>query len=188
MIKFLTDRFKLSPNEAGLMASCFQTKAYQKGDKLLNLGEISNRIGFIEKGLVKCTLVGKSKAVVDDFVFENQFVANYHSFLTRTPSKKELVCLQDSVISTAHRTSLEALGEKFGFMEGIARMIAEELFISTHQKLENIRLLSAEDRYLNLFESHQNLLQEIPLYELASYLNVSPETVSRIRNSIKNRS
>ena len=188
MIKFLTDSFDISPEEAEILSSCFLSKEYKKGDKFLKLGEVSNKIGFIEKGLMKCVLIGSSKEVVDDFVFERQFVANYHSFLTKTKSKKELVCMKNSTVRIAHRNQLEELGERHPFMERIARLISESLFISTHQKLENIRLLSAEERYLQLFESNREILQEIPQYEIASYLNVSPETVSRIRNSLKNRS
>ena len=188
MIKYLTEQFDISQVEAELLASCFCLKVYEKGHPFLKAGEVSHRIGFIDSGLVKCVLIKESKELVDDFVFENQFIANYHSFLTRTASTKALVCMKQSQIRVADRAQLEALGEKHPFMERVARLIAEGLFISTHQKLENIRLLTAEERYLKLFHSNKKLFQDIPQYEIASYLNVSPETVSRIRNSLKNRS
>lgn len=88
----------------------------------------------------------------------------------------------------ASRTQLEELGKKHPFLEKMARLIAESLFIATHQKLESLKLLTAEERYLQLVKTNNKALQEIPQYEIASYLNVSPETVSRIRSSIKNRS
>ena len=188
MIKFLTESFDLSTEEAQVLSSCFQTKAFTKGQRFLSLGDVSHHIGFVERGLVKCTLIGRSKEVIDDFVFENQFVANYHSFLTQTPSTKELVCIKDSTIRMASRTQLEELGKKHPFLEKMARLIAESLFIATHQKLESLKLLTAEERYLQLVKTNNKALQEIPQYEIASYLNVSPETVSRIRSSIKNRS
>ncbi|MEO1451316.1 MAG: Crp/Fnr family transcriptional regulator, partial [Bacteroidota bacterium] len=66
----------------------------------------------------------------------------------------------------------------------MARQIAERLFISTHEKLEDLRLLSAEERYRKLLRTNGDLLHRIPQYEIASYLNVRPETVSRIRKSL----
>ena len=188
MIRFLTESFNISSEEAEILSTCFQVRKFKKGDAFLRLGEISNRVGFIEEGMLKCAMVSNGKEVIDDFVFEHQFVANYHSFLTQTPSGKALVCMKDSTIRVAYRHQLEELGERHLFMERIARLIAEGLFINTHQKLEDIRLLSAEERYLKMLKSSKEMIRELPQYEIASYLNVSPETVSRIRNSIKSRS
>ncbi|MDN5204548.1 Crp/Fnr family transcriptional regulator [Fulvivirgaceae bacterium BMA10] len=184
MNKFLIDNFRISPHEAELFSSCFQVKAYSKGEKFIEYGKVSQKIGFVEKGLLKCVSIGNRKEVIDDFVFENQFVANYYSFLTKNESTKEIICMNDSVIRITTRNQIEELGKKHSFMEQMARNIAEKLFISTHQKLEDIRLLSAEERYLKLLNSNSNIMNEIPQYEIASYLNVSPETVSRIRKKL----
>ena len=184
MQNFLIDNFKISPQEAELFVACFHPKSYLKGDKFISVGEVSNKIGFLEKGMLKCVLIGNEREVIDDFVFEKQFVANYHSFLTKKESTKEIVCMTDARISIANREKIEELGRKFSFVEKVARLITEKLFIVTHQKLEDLRILSAEERYLKLLKTNARLLSEIPQYEVASYLNVSPETVSRIRRKL----
>lgn len=184
MQNFLINNFKISPHEAELFVACFQPKNYLKGDTFIRVGEVSHKIGFVEKGMLKCVLIGSDKEVIDDFVFENQFVANYHSFLTKKESTKEIVCMTDAKISITNREKIEALGQKYSFVEKVARLITEKLFVATHQKLEDLRILSAEERYLKLLKTNAKLLSKIPQYEIASYLNVSPETVSRIRRKL----
>lgn len=188
MENFLIKNFKISQSDAELFSASFEKINLIKGENFIVYGKVSNRIGFVEKGLLKCTLIGSEKSVVDDFVFENQFVANYYSFLRQEGSNKEIICLKDSILRIITRKKLEELANKHSFVEKIARQVAEQLFISTAKKLEDIRLLSAEERYLKLLQINRRITEEIPQYEIASYLNISPETVSRIRNKITLRS
>ena len=184
MIKILTDTFNISEEEATLFFSCFEDVKLLKGDKFLTTGKVSTKVGFVKSGILKCSLIGKHKEVVDDFIFENQFVANYSSFLTKKTSTKEIVCLTDCELWVASKSKIEALGSQYSFMAQMAQKIAEQLFIATHQKLENLRLLSAKERYSLLLKTNTKLLQKIPQYEIASYLNVTPETVSRIKKEL----
>jgi CRP-like cAMP-binding protein len=188
MKNFLVEKFKISESEAELFSTSFEKMDLIKGEKFIDFGKVSNKIGFVETGLLKCTLIGSEKSFVDDFVFQNQFAANYYSFLKQEASNKEIICLKNSVLSVISRNKLEKLAEKYPFVEKIARQVSEQLFISTAQKLEDMRLLSAEERYSKLLKINRRITQEIPQYEIASYLNISPETVSRIRNKITIRS
>lgn len=184
MKNFLVERFKISESEAEIFSASFEKINLIKGEIFVDFGKVSNKVGFVETGLLKCSLIGSEKSFVDDFVFENQFVANYYSFLKQEKSNKEIICLKNSVLSVVTRNKLEKLAEKYPFVEKIARQVSEQLFISTAKKLEDIRLLNAEERYLKLVKINRRITTEIPQYEIASYLNVSPETVSRIRNKI----
>lgn len=184
MEAFLKKAFNLTDNETSVFSSAFTEISLNKGDIFIEEGKVSNTIGFVEDGIMKCSLIGLNKEVIDDFVFENQFVANYYSFLTQTPSTKEIVCLSNVIVKVANRGKLEQLGKEYSFFERVARIITEGLFISTHKKLDNLRLLSAEERYNNLIASRPEFFNKLPQYEIASYLNVSPETISRIRKNI----
>lgn len=186
MKNFLVESFNITEKEATIFSESFERIDLKKGETFISCGKVSNRIGFLEKGLLKCTMIGEKKSVIDDFVFENQFVANYHSFLTQQESNKEISCLNDSVIKIITRDKLKFLGYNHKFVEQIARQVSETLFISTSKKLQEIKLLNAEERYLNLIKNRKRIIEEIPQYEIASYLNVSPETVSRIRKKISN--
>jgi len=188
MKQFLINTFKISASNAELFSASFKKLELTKGEIFIPYGEISYNIGFVEKGLLKCTLIGREKSVIDDFVFENQFVANYYSFLKQEESNKEIVTLKTSTLKVITRNQLEELANKHSFIESIARQVSEQLFISTAKKLEDIKLLSAEERYLKLMQINKRITEDIPQYEIASFLSVSPETVSRIRNKITLRS
>ncbi|NJB72141.1 CRP-like cAMP-binding protein [Saonia flava] len=182
MKNFLINNFEISESDAEVFSASFERIDLIKGEKFVDFGKVSNRIGFVEKGLLKCTLIGNDKSVIDDFVFENQFVANYYSFLRQKKSNKEIVCLKNSKLRIITRKKLDELANKHSFIKKIARQVSEQLFISTAKKLEDFRLLNAEERYSKLVKMNKRFITEIPQYEIASYLNVSPETVSRIRN------
>jgi len=181
MIPFLIDNFKLTAEEANAFSASFYAKEYVKGDVFIPYGKTCNRIGFVKKGILKCVTVGKNKEVIDDFAFNNQFVTNYYSFLTNTTSTKNIICLDYCSLLVIDRAQLHELSKKHSFVAQIARMVTEKLYLSMHQKLNDLRLLSAEERYKKLFKNNKKLITEIPQYDIASYLNVSPETVSRIR-------
>ncbi len=188
MKNWLIQTFNISESDAEVFSASFEKVTLVKGEKFIPYGKVNNKIGFVEKGLLKCTLIGANKTLVDDFVFENQFVANYYSFLKEEVSNKDITCLKDSVLRVITRKQLNELANKHPFVEKMARQIAEELFTSTAEKLEDVKLLSAEERYIKLLKIYKRNIDEIPQYEIASYLNISPETVSRIRRKISLRS
>ena len=188
MKQILIDTFNLIEAEAELFVNSFERISLLKGEPFIAHGKVCDKVGFVEKGLLKCTLIGQNKSVIDDFVFENQFVANHYSFLKQKPSNKEIICLEDSVLKIISRQKLNELSNKYPFVEIMARRVSEQLFLSTAEKLENMRLLSAEERYLRLLELNKQIFEKVPQYEIASYLNVSPETISRIRNKVASRS
>ena len=187
MNSFLIKTFKISEKEAELFSSCFEKKTLNPGEKFLSYGKKSNEIGFVEEGLLKCILIEGEKSVIDDFAFAGNFVANYYSFLKNEPSDKDIICVKKSTLRITTREKLAEFDLKNLFTIDLARIVAEKLFIITHEKCKDLRLLNAEERYLKLLKTNEKITKEIPQYEIASYLNVSPETVSRIRKKIVER-
>lgn len=188
MESFLINTFKISEKEATLFSACFEKKVLNPGEKFVRFGKKNNEIGFVEEGLLKCILIKDEKSVIDDFAFPGNFVANYYSFLKNEPSNKDIICLKKSILRITTRKKLAEFDKKNPFTIDLARKVAEKLFLSTHEKWADLRLLNAEERYLKLIRTNEKITSEIPQYEIASYLNVSPETVSRIRRKIVKRS
>lgn len=184
MKNYVINTFKLNPQEAHIYCSAFSQRKYLKNEEFIGLGTVCHKVGFVEKGSLKCVFAKDGHEAVDDFVFENQFVSNYYSFLTESPSTKRIICLEDTIIWVTTREKLYQIGEKHSFLRDMARQTAELLFLSVHRKFESLRMESPESRYIKLLNSDRNLINKVPLYEIASYLNVSPETVSRIRKRI----
>ncbi len=181
MNQFLINTFQITEDEAQILSSSFHVKNYLKGEVYIKSGEVCNHIGFVKKGTLKSILVGKQKELIDHFIFENQFVSDYRSYLSKKESIKTITCLENCTILDISRERLDKLARQYDFVKNIEKKVAEKLYTLTEEKLNDLRLLSAKERYLKLLRSNKKVMCKIPQYEIASYLNISPETVSRIR-------
>lgn len=184
MVRSLIDQFDLTKEEAQDFAALFQPLNLSKGERFITDGEICNKVGYVEEGVLKCIYVKEEEEIVDEFVFPETLVTCYHSFLTDTPSKKAIVGLSDCRLLVATKKDIEAFAARHSFVETLSRKITEQHFLAVHEKLARFRLEDATTRYLKLQQRSPRLILQLPQYEIASYLNISPETLSRIRNKL----
>jgi len=173
--------FKLSKEQASIFLSAFTRKELKKNDVFMREGENCNKIGLIEKGLMKCVFNKNGNEIIFEFAFENNFISDYYSFVTNTPSAKEIRCIEDTTVYVITRESLEKLGREHSYMESMSRQMNEKLFLRTHDRLKSFLLDTAFERYGKLIAERPDLAKRIPQYLIASYLKVKPETISRIR-------
>lgn len=161
----------------------FKREKYDKGDFLVKEGFKSNKIAFIEKGLFRLYYLidGEEKTML--FFSEGQFVADYFSFITQTPSIRPVEALEDSIVFSISYKNLHKL-YKYKNWETIGRIMAEKAYV--YSVLEANRLLhdNFETRYVNFIKENPELNQRVPQYMIASYLKMSPETLSRIKKRI----
>ena len=180
----LASLFNLSAEEANIFLSKFHRTQLRRDEVFVEEGKICNKIGLIEKGLMKCIYNNKGRETVFEFAFENNFISDYYSFVTNTPAEKEIRCLEDTTVYVASREDLERVGREHSFIGRMSREMNERLFLRMHHRLKSMLLDSAVERYQKLLAERQDLVQRIPQYLIASYLNVTPETISRIRRKI----
>lgn len=121
---------------------------------------------------------------IDEFSFENDFITDYLSILTHAPADKDIICLEDCEILVVEIQKLNNLYSQDPIFERIGRLMAEGLFINWHLKAKSLSMDNAETRYKNLVTMRPDLPQRVPQYLVASYLNISPETLSRIRKKM----
>lgn len=179
--------FKLSEEEASIFLSEFSKVELNKNDIFADKGKICNEIGLIKKGLMKCVYYKNGSEVVFEFAYESSFIADYYSFVTNIPSEKEIRCLEDTTLYVINRQDLEKLARTYPFIQKINRKMNENLFLKTHNRLTSFLLQTPSERYQRLITERQDLAQRIPQYLIASYLNVKPETISRIRKRIASK-
>ena len=187
LLKFLTEQLNLDNKNAVEFSRHFQIKKLNKGDYFLRNGNYCNEIAFINTGAMYCVYNKNGIAKIDEFSFENEFITDYRNILLKKPSDKDIICLEDCELSIVHTQILENTLVKNPAFERIGRLIAEGLFINYNLKAKSLFLDDAETRYLNLLSQKPNLPQRVPQYLVASYLNISPETLSRIRRKISKR-
>jgi CRP-like cAMP-binding protein len=122
------------------------------------------------------------KAEVTTHIFvDGSFVADYYSYLTATPSRQSIRAVEDCALVVADRRAVSRLYESVPVWERLGRMIVEEVYLCAHERTESFLHDAPEQRYLKLAETQTGLLARVPQYVIASYLGITPETLSRIR-------
>jgi CRP-like cAMP-binding protein len=115
---------------------------------------------------------------------ENELATSTESFITQTPSSISIQALEDVVLLTISYTRLQELYGQSSFWQKVGRILAEKEFISTQHTLWRNYPIPATEKYLILLKENPGIINRIPLHYIASYLNIKPETLSRIRKKI----
>tara|TARA_R110002049_G_scaffold33375_4_gene109752 strand:- start:5709 stop:6293 length:585 start_codon:yes stop_codon:yes gene_type:complete len=151
----------------------------------LREGHVCKQMAFIEKGELRMFYITeRGKEINVEFFLENDFVASYQSFLSQAKSKYYIQALSDcELVTISHRTLQNAYANSL-YWQKFGRIIAEKVFTLAELRTEGLLFYNAEQRYLNLLKNRPNIFKKIPLYHIASYLGIEPESLSRLRKTL----
>lgn len=166
------------------MEQLFTPATLKKGDFLALQGVTCTTVAFISSGMFRffSTVDGDEKT--HDFAFPDSFITAYTSLLEQKPSDMSIQALSTAQLLTISRKELYRLYDKHPTFERIGRIFAEQAFLNSRTHLLSILHDDAETRYQKLITRAPQIIQSIPLRYIASYLGISPETLSRIRRRI----
>jgi CRP-like cAMP-binding protein len=171
----------LSEQEWAAFAGKLQIRRFKKGDYLIREGQVENAIYFINKGSTRNYFLKDGKEFTVDFQFAGDFVTAYFSFITREPSSIFIEWLEEAeVVEVAHQT-LHHFYKEHHNGERIGRLMAEAQYVKRIRKEMDFLSYTAEERYVQLMEKNPQLIQQISVKHLSSYLGIQPESLSRIR-------
>lgn len=160
-------------------------KNYNKKEYMIRQNDKSDSIGFIVEGMFKYIRVDSSgKEHIVGYSFTNEFVGDYVSCLCHNNS---LVNIQAIIKSTVYLIKYKNLEQFLNYStenQYLGRVVAEQLFVMTYKRLIESYCCTPEERYLNLMHRYPSLKEIVPLKEIASFIGVSPETVSNIRKKL----
>ena len=159
-------------------------KTLQPEEFFVPIGNVCKNIAFIEEGLLRLYYLNDGKEVTNCFCKENMVATSYRSLITQQVSDIAVQAVEASKLVVLSYDSLQKLYDKDLFWQQVGRLAAENEFIITEAHTRLLQDLSATDRYLHVLENDPELLRRVPLTQLATYLQVAPETLSRIRNKI----
>lgn len=187
LIEYITKSIHLDKHEQEYISSQIAIKDYQAGDVLLKEGMISRVSYFNLKGCVRLFYLVDGEEKTTFFYTENQFVTSIRSFTEGVPADHYLECVEDCTLAIIPYETEKELLRKFPKLETFARTVLEQEVANYQEMLSTYIMSSPEQRYLNLLQRNADLLQRVPLYQLASYIGVKAESLSRIRNRISKR-
>jgi CRP-like cAMP-binding protein len=161
-------------------------RTFSKKSIFLIKGQIAHAIYFIEKGEVRLFIPkeDEEKEITFGFSFQGEFVSAYDSFLTQTPSLYQLETLVDTTLWSISYSDLQEVYKTTKIGNSIGRFISEKLFLIKSKREQSLLNETSEQRYLNLFKERPNVIKQIPLKYIASYIGVTPQALSRIRKRI----
>jgi CRP/FNR family transcriptional regulator, anaerobic regulatory protein len=162
-----------------------QSKNFSKRDFLLEVGNTSKCVYFIESGLVRCFYTKERGEVSSWFMKEGDVIISVQSFFLQKISRESIQALEDTFVYYITWEQLQFIQRHFMEFNFISRALTEKYYILCEQRLEGLQMQSAPERYKYLFDNHLELIKRVPSKHLASYLDISRETFSRIRNNFK---
>lgn len=167
--------------------SSFRPKRMLKRQFLLQEGDVCRQIAFIEKGaLYSFSMDAKGTRNVMQFGFDGWWIADLHSFFTETPSTLNIEVLENAEILLIDRKNHEELLKEIPAYERYQRIIIQNAYVALQQRVENALGRTAEERYSRLIERSPQFMNRVPLNLVASYLGMSPATLSRVRSNFGN--
>lgn len=181
ILQFLHSIFSLSPDCIAYLRRTVRTRTIKENQILLEIGEVCRNLYFIKTGVLRCFYYVNDKEVSDWFFWEGETVVSIGSFYDQVPSEDCIQALEDCELYYLSYHELEYLYQHFIEFNVIGRVLTLKYLRVFHQHARNLRKLPAAERYKFLLRTQPGLIQRIPLGPLASWLNMEPETLSRMR-------
>lgn len=182
--KFIDTISPMNDSDWNFFSSKLQEITLDKNTPLLKVGKIENYLYFISKGIIRLYIPRVESDLTFGFLFENEFVTGYDSFLSGMPSEYQIETLTESNLWRISKKDLDEVYQKTNNGNIIGRKMAENMFLIKSKREISLLNKTAEERYLDLFIERPKLLHQIPLKFIASYIGVTPQALSRIRKRI----
>lgn len=173
----------LTAEEIEILKSLFVHKKLRKHQYILQEGEVSTHDNFVIKGLARTYRVDeKGQEHILRFTPEEWWTGDLASFLSGAPSIFNVDCLEETEILRISFKDLEALFEKVPKMNKYFRLLYQKSIISYNLRLTSTLTKSASERYEEFIKRYPLIEQRVPNHQIASYLGITPQSLSRIRN------
>ncbi len=188
LLQKIRESISITDDEFEFVKTLFLPKKVRKKHFILQEGDVCKFNIFVEKGILRTFKTDeKGNDHTLQFAFEGWWAADLYSFFTNEPSNFYIEALENCELLMISKPSWEELLEKIPAFERYFRILLQNNLISTQRRLLGSLSESAEDKYLNLITTFPDLLQRVPQTIIASYLGITPETLSRIRSHLATR-
>ena len=182
------EKVNLSEEEEEVIKQYLTPKKLRKKQYLLQEGDICKHIAFVEKGALKAYVVDDAGAEsIIQFALEGWVISDLYSFLTGEPATYNIDALENAELVLISKSAHEELLKKLPKYETYIRLQITGAYIALQKRLTSIISLPLEERYKNFLAIYPNIAQRVPQHMIASYMGLTPETLSRVRSRMASR-
>ena len=174
----------LSRESVHALAEILVCRKYRKGEIVLQAGEVCKEMLFIEKGMLRQFYYKYDKDLTEHIGYENGMIICIESYFKQEPTRLMVETLEASVVWELPRVEVEKLIDQYHDIERLYRSFIEHSLIESQVKADTLRFEPAHERYNKLLQLHPEILKRAPLVYIASLLQMTPETLSRVRSSL----
>jgi len=177
----------LGRNDFDLIMPLLELRTYDKKTFVLQQGEVDHHLNIVLKGIVRKYVIAPKGEVTIQLATEGHLVQSEISYHKLIPSDIILETLESTVLVSLHRNNINYAVEHFPGAEQLARTIVTQMFIKKDNRYREQLNISTRERFLRYLNNHPHMLQRVPQKILASYLNIKPETFSRLKHLVKRK-
>lgn len=183
LLDFISKYIILSEKEKSALTSLDIFRSIKKGTVLLKEGQCSNEGYFVLKGCIRTFYVIEGEEKTTAFYSEMEGLTP-NCVLNKQASDYFISCVEDSIVTVSTPDMEAEMFDKFPKFETLCRILSEQLLAKNQISFDEFKTSSPEKRYLNLMKSRPDLLQRVPQHQIASYLGIRPQSLSRLRARI----
>lgn len=173
----------LTPPAVDLLGSILVPMKFQKGDTILEEGKVCRALYFVKCGMVRQYYYKNRKDVTEHFSFEGRIVFCIESFLKQEPSRLIVEALESTKLYAIPYDDLQNLMMRNQEIDLLYRKVLEHVAISSQEHADSQRFENAAERYERLLRDKPEIVLRAPMVHIASFLQMTPETLSRVRNT-----
>ena len=185
--KYIHTYFGVNIDDVAKISSFFKPVTLKKGDYFLKMGRLSDRLGFVQTGIIREFVYINEKEVTKWISTKGYFVVDLASFVFQQTARWNIQALTDCELYVISRKDYQKIGEVIPRWTELEKLFITKCFIVLEDRVLQHLSMSAEERYHQLFSFNQELFNQVPLQYLASMLGMTPETLSRIRKKAISR-
>lgn len=183
LFDFISKYISLTEDEKNALLSLDLFHSVKKGTILLKEGQKSKESYFVLKGCIRAYYVLDGEEKTTAFYTEMEAFTP-PCVINKTPSEYYVSCVEDTILTISNSDMEVEVNSKFPKFEIMCRLLSEELLAKQQINFDEFKTSSPEQRYLNLLEKRPDLIQRVPQHQLASFLGIQPQSLSRLRARI----
>lgn len=184
LISYFQKITSLTAEEVRVLTESMELKSFPKGHILLKEGQFNPETYFVLNGLVRQNRVVDGNDITTGFFTEEQWIISLEN---SEPSAYGLVCMEDTHVVVGNEQKALELFRQYPRFETISRQIMETAFSEQQNLVASYITDKPEQRYLKLLKSRPDIFQRVPQYDIATYIGVKPESLSRIRKKLQEK-